>query len=256
MILTPYELPSHGLDQNSESISIRGLGFQEMIEYSEEYERAKTPFKKFLVDFEWTKKLIPNWRKINLVDLDAVILRWKIASVSDSNEFSVRKECPNCGTPQVLELTVEQFANFIPIEYALECQITLGNHQYDVKCPDLEHFNEVLTKTSKSGRIKYTELLKLISMIPDFDVHPNQVESAVLNAKLSDIQVLKTLSTIYLRSRITVKTTCSHCKGGDWSMGVSSLIDNPFLSLVLSTGSIENKISLGKIHGTDESREL
>lgn len=253
MILTPYELPSRGQDPNSESISFNGLGFQDMITYSEEYESAKTPLQKFIVDFNWTKKLIPNWRTINLVDLDAVILRWKIASVSETNEFSVRKVCPNCGTPQVLELSVEQFDNFLPIEYGLTSEIVLNKVHYQVKCPSLDHFNDVITKTNKSGRIKYVNLLKIISMIPDFDVHPNQVESAVLNARLSDIQVLKTIETVYLRSKITVKTSCSHCKGGDWSMGVASLIDNPFLSLVLSTGSIEDKITIGEIRRNDES---
>lgn len=247
MILTPSELPSHGLDSNSENLSIRGLGFQEMLQYSEEYESARTPFKKFIIDFEWTKKLIPNWRTINLVDLDAVILRWKVASVSDSNEFSIRKECPHCHSLQTLELTVEQLNNFVPIEFGLTGEIVLGNTNYLYKCPSLDHFNDVYTKISRSGRVKYVELLKLISMIPDFDAHPNQIENAVINAKLQDIQVLKTLATVYLRSKVNIKTTCSNCKGGDWSMGVTSLIDNPFLSLVLSSGSIEDKITFGEI---------
>lgn len=256
MILTPYELPSHGLDSNSESISIVGLGFQDMIQYTEDYESARTPFKKFLVDYNWTKKLITNWRKINLVDLDAVILRWKIASVSSTNEFSIRKSCPHCGAEQVLSLSVDQISNFIPIEYALSGDIVLGNKKYSYECSNLEQFDDVVTRVTKYGRIKYVELLKLISMIPDFKIHPNQVEAAVINAKLEDIQVLRTLSTIYLNSKVTIKTKCSQCKSEDWSMGVSTLIDSPFLSLVLSTGSIKDKITLGEIRRSDESDEL
>lgn len=255
MILTPFELPSHGLDSNSESIQIVGLGFQDMIQYTEDYEAAKTPFKKFLVDYEWTKKLIVNWRKINLIDLDAVILRWKIASVSSTNEFSIRKTCPSCGFEQVLSLSVEQLSNFIPIGYALTGEIILGNKMYTYECPSLEHFDDVVTKVTKYGRIKYVELLKLISMIPDFDIYPNQVENAVINAKLDDIQVLRTLSTMYLNSKVTIKTKCTRCKSEDWSMGVASLIDNPFLSLVLSSESIKDKITPGKIRGSDESDE-
>lgn len=256
MILTPYELPSNGLDPNEESVDITPLGFQDMIEYSREYESAKNPLAKYLVDFKWIKKCIPTWKTINLVDLDAVILRWKVASVSETNEFSIRKKCPNCGTMQTLSLQVNQLAKFIPIEYDIECSVYLNKETLRFRAPSLETFDGVITKISKSGRVHDVDILKLIASFPDFEGSPNKIESIVVNAKLSDIEVLKTLLSIYYKSEVTISTRCSKCKEESWSMRVNSLIDDPFLSLVLSTESTESKISLRKVRGTEESGEL
>jgi len=244
MILTPYELPSNGKDPNSEPITINGLGFQDLLIYSREYEAAKTPLQKYLVDFNWIKKVVPNWTKINLVDLDSVILRWKIESVSGTKEFTIRKKCPDCGEELDLSLEVQQLSIFKPIEYSLENVCELSGTTYRYQCPNLEFFDSVVSKVIRGGRVKDIELLKLISIFPDFASRPNQIESLVLNAKLSDIQVLKTLSSVFFRSSITIRTRCPKCKCEEWSMGVSSLIDNPFLSLALSSGTIEDKIRI------------
>jgi len=253
MILTPYELPSRGLDKSEESISISPLGFQDLIEYSREYETAKSEISKYLIDFKWIKKCISNWKSINLVDLDAVILRWKIASVSGSEEFSTRKSCKTCGNVQVLSLSTAQLNQFIPIDFELNCEVVLGNDRLNFKCPSLEIFDSVVTKVQKSGRVHDIEILKLISSFPDFSTSPNKIESLVINAKLSDIEVLKTLISIYYNSEITISTKCTKCKEADWSMRVNTLIDNPFLSLVLSSKSIEDKILLRKVCRTEES---
>jgi hypothetical protein len=247
MILTPYEMPSRGLDKTSEPVNIEGMGFQDMLEYSREYEKAKTPYQKYLIDYKWIKKSITNWQSINLVDLDAIILRWKIESVSRTNEFTVRKACPECGEVCTLNLEMDQLTTFIPVEFDLSGEVVLGDTRLEYKIPNLLVFDEVLTRLSKSGRCKDIELAKLISFFPDFKVRPNIVESMVLNAKLDDIQVLKTLSSVYLRSEISINTRCTNCKNGVWSMGVTTLIDDPFLSLVLSSGSIRDKISLKQI---------
>jgi len=249
MILTPYELPSRGLDKNSEPVNIEGLGFQDMLEYSREYEKAKSPYTKYLIDYKWIKKSISNWQSINLIDLDAVILRWKIESVSGSNEFTVRKQCPECGQIMTLNLELNQLSSFLPVEYGLAGQVILQGAKIDYECPSLMVFDEVLTRLNKSGRCKDIELAKLIALFPDFKIRPNIIESAVLNAKLIDIQILKTLSAMYLRSEINIRTRCLNCKNEDWSMGVTALIDDPFLSLVLSTGSIRDKIFMQQVSG-------
>lgn len=256
MILTPYELPSNGLDPNSESISIKGLGFQQLIEYSKEYENAKTDLDKFTVDYNWTKKIISDWQHINLVDLDSIILKWKLESVNEGNTFSVVKTCPHCGHKQTLELSLEQLGSFAPINYALTGEIELGGTRYQYECPSLDYFDDVFTKITKYKQVHYINLIKLISMIPEFSRKPNQVQSAVVNAKLSDIQVLRTLESIYLNSNITINTHCSNCGGGDWSMSVLSLIDNPFLSLVINCQSFKDKVILGEIRRDNESGEV
>ena len=253
MIITPNELPTNGLDKKSESINVTGLGFQDMMEYTNEYQSAQTEFKKYLIDYQWIKKKVSNWKSINLADLDAVILRWKIESVTNTNEFSVEKTCPICGTRQTLNLEVQQLKHFIPIDYYLFGEVVLGRSKYEYRCPTLEEFDEVVKRVGRFSNCKSIELLKLIATFPEFKNHPNKIEKLVLDARHQDIQVLKLLSNIYYKSEITVATKCINCKGGDWSMGVFSLIDNPFLSLVLSTGSIEDKISIEQVRRDRQS---
>lgn len=249
MILTPFELPSQGLDKQSPVLNVNGLGFQDLLDYSNDYTKADTPMKKYLVDFEWIKKVFPNeWRNINLVDLDAIILRWKMESLSGSNELTITKKCSECGEINTLSVILDQITTFIPVEYDLEGDVTLGEETYHYRCPSLEEFNDVVIRNSKSGRCRNMELLKLIALFPDYNkVRPNLMENLVLNAKLIDIKVLKTLSSVYFKSEVRLQTKCSKCKNGDWSMGVSTLIDNPFLSLVLSSGSTRDKIVFKQI---------
>lgn len=253
MILTPYELPSRGLDKNSEPINIEGLGFQDMLEYSREYEEAKSPYQKYLVDFKWIRRTISNWQNINLVDLDSVILRWKVESVSGTNEFTVRKQCPVCGEICTLNLELSQLSSFVPVEFGLSGEVVLNDTKLQYDAPNLMIFEEVMNRLNKSGRCKDIELAKLIAFFPDFKIRPNIVESMVLGAKLADVQVLKTMSAIYLRSEVQLKTRCLNCNNGEWSMGVTTLIDDPFLSLVLSTGSIRDKIHPQQVRGDAES---
>lgn len=247
MILTPSELPSNGLDPKSESILLDGLGYQDLLTYSHEYESARTPLKKFLVDYEWIKKKVSNWKSINLMDLDAIILMWKVATVSETNEFSVVKKCPVCGHEQELNLTLEQLSTFVPTQFHLSGTVTLSGTEYEYKCPQLADFEEVVTRVIRSGRVKDIEILKLISMFPRFRDRPNEMEALVINAKVSDIQALKLLAEVFFNDKITIRTRCANCKQGDWSMRVASLIDAPFLSLVLSNPTAQNKVILEQV---------
>jgi len=84
-------------------------------------------------------------------------------------------------------------------------------------------------------------------MFPRFRDRPNEMEALVINAKVSDIQALKLLAEVFFNDKITIKTRCANCKQGDWSMRVASLIDAPFLSLVLSNPTAQNKVILEQV---------
>ena len=249
MIVHPSEMPSRGLDKNSETINIPSLGFQDLLLYTREYEAAKTPVHKYLVDFKWIREKISNWDKINLIDLDYVILLFKKCMISDKNEFSVEKACSECGEINELNLEVTQISYALPIEYMLGGAVRLGpdNREYEFYAPNLAFFKSVVDKVSRSGRCKDIDLIKLIAFFPEFEKYPNKYEALVLNAKQDDIVVLSTLKSIYLRSEVNIKYHCSKCKGGNWSLRVNTLIDNVFLSLVKSASSTESKISVKQI---------
>lgn len=249
MIITPAECPSCGLDKESPTIEIKPMGYQDLLAYSRELHAATSPVGRFFVDFSWFKKSIPAWKSINLIDLDWLIFKWKLASVSDESEFVIKLKCPECGKEQELMLDVSRISDPVKPDYYLGGTIKLGNPErsYEFKCGNAEFFDNVLDKCYRSGRVKDIDTIKLISMFPEFGNNPNQIERLIINATLDDIRVLETLKLMYLDTHVKLKYRCEFCKGGTWSMRVSSLIDNPFLGLVQSQKSIKSKITVEPI---------
>lgn len=249
MIVHPNDLPSQGLDNNSEILRIEPLNFKEMIKYSRELARAKTELQKYLIDFDLIKSRIPNWRSINLMDLDYVIFLMKKVSVSSDSEFTVSMICPDCGAENTLYLDLGRVSKPTQLLFDLSGKVELNGELLEYRCPSLEEFDKILTKMTKFRKTDEIRLIKLVSMFPKFNELPSKIESSVLEAVGDDIVVLSTLESMYLDSKVDIDHKCNQCKGGDWSMGVNSLIDNVFLSLVLSTESTESKIHAKQIRG-------
>lgn len=249
MIVHPNDLPSQGLDNNSEILRIEPLNFKEMIKYSRELARAKTELQKYLIDLDLIKSRIHNWRSINLMDLDYIIFLMKKVSVSSDSEFTVSMTCTDCGTENTLYLDLGRVSKPTQLLFDLSGKVELNGEVLEYRCPSLEEFDKILTKMTKFRKTDEIRLIKLVSMFPKFNELPSKIESSVLEAVGEDIVVLSTLESMYLDSKVDIDYKCSQCKGGDWSMGVNSLIDNVFLSLVLSTESTESKIHAKQIRG-------
>jgi hypothetical protein len=247
MIVNPRELPSRGLDSNSESLNIKPLNFQEMIEYTRNYDASRSELDKYICDVELVKKRIHNWKSINLMDLDYVIFLIKKESVSQEAEFSVRKTCNECGEENTLYLDPGRLVMPTTTKYELRGTVQLKGREVKFQLPSLEVFDKVLTKIARFKKVKELRLIKLIAMFPDFADRPNDIEDMVVTATNEDIVVLRTLESLYLNSSVSIEYKCTKCKGGSWSIGVHTLIDDIFLSLVLSTKSIESKISIKQV---------
>lgn len=247
MVLLPLDLPSKGIDPRSQSQTFSPFNFTEMIEYSRSFESCKTDLHKYLLDIEWVKKKFDNWKVINLVDLDYCIFMMKKISISKDGEFVVSKPCSDCGEDNELYLDTSRTLMPLNLLYNIKGVINLNNRDYLYELPTLDRFTEIVTIVMRSKRVKDIKILKLISIFPEFDSKPNDIEDLVSKAVLEDIIELETLHSMYLESKINIDYKCKKCKGGHWSISISLLIDQLFLSLFLSGKSTKTKINVKPI---------
>jgi len=249
MVITPTECPSNGLDTDSQSIDLRPLGYQDLLLYSHELASVDNPIARFNIDFKWFRQYVPNWKSINIVDLEYVMFRWKLNSISPDSEFNIKLKCPTCNHTEDFSLDLSMLDKPKTIDFYLGGTVKLGNPEstYEYKCCSSEVFFDVLNKCTRSRRVTSIDTIKLISLFTDFKSNPNLIERLVLDAKYDDVRVLESLKALYLNTRIKLRINCPKCNGGDWSMRASSLIDDPFLVMVQSEKSIESKIAVKQI---------
>lgn len=242
MIISPVDSPSQGLATNSKTQSFTPINFSEMIKYSEEYETCKTELQKYLLDISWVKKKFNNWEFISLVDLDYYIFLMKKISVSSDTEFVVERKCTDCDKLNILNLDTTRIGMPLCLGYDVSGVITLSEIDYKYKVPYLDDFEKILLKISRFKKHDL-RIIKLISLFPDFEGRPNDIEKLVVEATGDDIVRLLTLENMYLSSKVELDYKCSSCKEGSWSISINILIDNVFQSLLLTRESIETKIT-------------
>lgn len=242
MIIEINELPSKGIDPRSQSLEIKPLTFKELLKYSREQDSAKTDLQKFLVDYNYLKSTLPNWKSISLMDLDYVIYRFKKLTISDNKEFNVEHKCSDCGTLNTLYLDDSRINLSHQIRYDYKGQIVLNNKTYQYEIPTLEFFDSVLTKITRYNKGFELIIIKLISTFPDFNNSPNEIESIVINAVGDDIIRLSVLESMYYDSKININHQCRNCRGGQWSISVRTLIDQVFLCMLLSRTDVTDQI--------------
>lgn len=248
MRITINELPSRGIDDRSEEININPLTFRDLLTYTRNQESAKDELSKFLVDYNQFKSKVNNWKSISLMDLDYLIFRYKKLTVSDDKEFSVELTCEDCGSRNQLYLDSTLINVSKQLRYDYRGSIVLNNKTYTYEVPTLEFFDSVLTKIIKYNKGFELKLIKLITCFPDFKNSPNEIESLVVNAKGDDIIRLSVLYSMYFDSKININHKCKNCSGGHWSIEVRSLIDQVFLSMLLSRTDVTNEIITKQIY--------
>lgn len=248
MLITINELPSRGIDEKSEQVNLRPLTFRELLIYTREQESAKDDFSKFIVDYNEFKSKVTNWKSISLMDLDYLLFRFKKLTVSDDKEFSVELACSDCGSLNQLYLDSSLINTSQSLRYDYRGSIVLNNKTYTYEVPTLEVFDQVLTKISRYKKGFELKLIRLISCFPDFKNNPNEIESLVVNAKGDDIIRLSVLDSMYFNSKININHKCNNCSGGHWSIEVRSLIDQVFLSMLLSRTDVTNEIITKQIY--------
>jgi hypothetical protein len=242
MILLPNDLPSGGKFGNSPTLNLRPLTFMEILEYSNQ--TTGNSVKDYIRDIQWLERMDPNILEHSLYDLDYIIFMMKVHTISDNKEFQTDINCKVCGHTNRINLDLSDFKFNEPDEKdKLIRRVKLDGYVYKVSVPTVKTFKDVISLYSLYQKTDKVDVVKLISLFPDFKVNPNEIENLVLNASREDITILYLLETKYLQSVKSINHVCENCKTeGGMAIGISSLIADMFLNVLLNNTVDESKI--------------
>ena len=242
MILLPNDLPSNGEYSSSPPLTFKPFNFVEILEYSNEV--TGNSVKDYLRDIRWLIKQDPEVLNHSLYDLDYLIFIMKVHTISDTKEFQTDVTCGNCKSKNRVTFGLEDF-KFIDVEPNTEriSRVLLGGFKYMIKIPTIGTFYEVLKTYGLYQKTDKVEIVKLISLFPEFQTIPNDIEVAVLGANRADIAILYMLEAKYLNSTKSIKRNCGNCsKEGGMAIGISSLIADMFRDVLLNNPIDESQI--------------
>lgn len=241
MILTINDLPSGGKFGHVAPLNLRPLTFIEMLEYNNDV--AGTSIKSYLKDIKWLEKMDKGILNHSLYDLDYIIFMMKVHTISDDKEFSTDVKC-SCGNKIRVDFDLSSFKFKDVNAEEIEVQnVLLGGFKYKVKVPRISDFLNVVNKYNLYNKVSQIDVVKIISMFPEFKAMPNDVENAVLNANRDEISILYTIEDRYLSSVKPISVECPHCdKVEGMTIGIGSLIVDMFRDVLLNNPVTESKI--------------
>jgi hypothetical protein len=242
MLLLSKDLPSKGEYSNSPPIKFRPFSFLEILEYTNEVTGSSV--KDYLRDIYWLQSLDDGILQHSLYDLDYLIFMMKVHTIADTKEFQTDVKCKTCNTPNRFHFGLEDFS-FIDVESKDNrvSRVLLGGYKYKITIPTIGDFLEVLKKYNLYQKTDKVEVIKIISLFPEFKTIPNDIEMAVMNSTGTDIAILYMLESKYLSSTESIKRTCTSCqKEGGMAIGINSLIANIFLDVLLNNPIDESQV--------------
>lgn len=242
MVLTVNDLPSGGTFGSAPPIALTPFTFLEVLEYNNYV--ADTSLKKYTRDLKYLMKMDPGIAKHSLYDLDYIIFMMKIHTISDNVEFTSSCTCRHCGNDNIIhfDLANFKFRDLDPKEKLVQSVLMKGV-KYKVKVPSIGQFMDVLDKYNLYQKVSEADVVKLISLFPEFQTMPNDIEDAVFDADRDDISVLYYLETKLLTSVEPVFKECTKCKNErGMAIRIESLIANMFRDILLNNASLESKI--------------
>lgn len=242
MILTTGDLPSSGNFGSAPPVAFRPFTFLEVIDYSNSV--AGNPLKQYVKDINYLIKMDDGILKHSLYDLDYLIFMMKVHTISDNIEFTSSCKCRHCQKDSVLKFSLKDFKfRDIPKNEKPVQSVLLNGYKYRVKVPTIGAFLDVLDKYNLYQKVDQADVVKLISLFPEFQTMPNDIEDAVFDANREDISILYFLETKYLNAVEVVFKTCEFCNDSrGMAVRIDSLIANMFREILLNNPSLESKI--------------
>jgi hypothetical protein len=242
MVLTVNDLPSGGYFGSAPPIAMTPFTFLEVLEYNNYV--ADDALKKYTRDLKYLVKMDPGVLKHSLYDLDYLIFMMKVHTIADNVEFTSSCTCRHCGHDNVIHFDLGNFKfKDISKDDKKVQSVLMNGVKYKVKVPTIEHFLSVLEKYNLYQKVSSSDVVKLISLFPEFQTMPNDIEDAVFDANRDDISVLYYLETLFLTSVEPVFKECTKCKNErGMAIRIESLIANMFRDILLNNASLESKI--------------
>jgi len=221
--------------------------FPEVLEYEDNLPEDR--LERYVYDINMLAKDDPNIQEVLLCDIDYLIFKKKLLSIGNSDKYRISIKDNN---NHVLEedLYISKHIVFKPLEekFLRGAVVTLAGREWNVGMPTLKEFKKVLAYYVRLRKTTDIRLIRLISLIEEFDKKPNLVENSVLHAEKDDITKLAMLDMWYFERVEPITVVCEQCrkiqeeagdfeKGGKTKIGLGDLIVS-FLRDVISNNPI------------------
>lgn len=235
-------LPSGGYGYDFPSINVSPMTFQEITKYLENVPKDD-PLGKYLFDIETLVDSDPTIKNCYIMDIDFLIFYKKLVTVSTDLTFKVSTVCPDCGGKISKTINFETDIQFEQADSKLMegAKIELGGNLYDTIVPRYTEFMQVFKKFLVYRKITDLNLIKVISLIKDFDTKGNQIEKDILNATHEDITLILMLQEVYFNHLKPLEVFCPTCCAGkapeerrSIAMSVDSLIADFFREICIN----------------------
>lgn len=238
------QLPSGGFGYTFPEITINPFTFIELAGYLENV--PTDPLEKYLFDIKVLCKDDPKVYDLYVMDVDFLIFFKKLITVSSDLTYNLEVKCPECGAKVKKIISLEKDIHFTQIDKEVMngAFVEINSHRYEIQVPTVRDFLQVLDTYIRYRKITDLKMIKTISLIKEFRMEGNQVESDVLGATHSDITLLLALRELYFERVEPITLYCSECskKANDKneerrgiSVSVSSLIGDFFREIILNS---------------------
>lgn len=205
-------LPSGGYGYDFPSINIKPMTYLNTVEYVENVPEDK--LSKYLFDIRWVIDDDPNVEKCYIMDLDYLIFVKKLLTVSKDLVINVSITCPKCGNKIERKLNISDLMFKAADPAVMEgAVVEIADTTYSIKPPTVAEFQKVFSNYLRYRKINDLDTIKLISLVQEFQIRPNQVEDIIVNATHEDITMLMALKELYFDRVEPIKVTCDKCKG-------------------------------------------
>lgn len=241
-------LPSGGYGYDFPSINLKPMTYLNTVEYIENVPEDK--LSKYLFDIRWVANDDQNIYNCYIMDLDYLIFMKKLLTVSKDLVINVSIVCPKCGKKIEEKLSVNNLMFKAADEAVMEgAVVEIAGNTYSIKPPTVAEFEKVFANYLRYRKITDLDTIKLISLVQEFSIRPNQVEDLIINAEYEDITMLMALKELYFDRVEPIKVYCDNCNKGRkkeerryQTVSVNSLIVDFFREIPRYNKLNENKI--------------
>jgi hypothetical protein len=191
-----------------------------------------------------------NVGSLLIIDVDFVIVLMKSITISKDVEFSISFECPGCSKNKSIRLSLNSLDyKYLDAELLNDIEIVLNNVKVNLRLRTVDEFLTIAANYLRSKTITDVNLIKLISLIKEYDLRPNDAEALITNASHEDISTLVVLKDLYFQKLTPIRFECSSCSSDNSKhlISLENLKIDPFRSIIENNPLATNKKLLEQI---------
>ena len=254
MILYSRDFPTKGYASMIESLELRPLCYEELVNYMNNDEL--TDLRKYKKDIELLLKMVPDAAKTYLIDTDYILYMMKMVTISKELTLNYRYTCQCCGKKKVGSISTQSIVfrdideRYLTMEY-----IELGGEKLPFKLATINDFNHFLSMLPRQLEAT-TDLstIKLASMFWDGTMPTAKVIDLIKKSTGDEIKLITFLKAAYLQPIKPITLRCE--KGGETVVTINDVTTDLFQQTIFNRRLDTTKIHFKQVLQDDEHREV